>query len=80
MPCIALQKAELVETLQENGQLHCIIAPTNSAFEKTVNRIQILQQRITSTPDLAKVLHNIMLFPGISYAADLRQMNDAAYK
>lgn len=51
----ALQKAELVETLQGDGPF-TVFAPTNAAFEKLLTELDITAEELLAQPDLAKVL------------------------
>jgi len=51
----ALQKAELVETLQGDGPF-TVFAPTNAAFEKLLTELDITADELLAQPDLAKVL------------------------
>ncbi|HBW14263.1 MAG TPA: Nex18 symbiotically induced protein [Proteiniclasticum sp.] len=51
----ALQKAELVETLQGEGPF-TVFAPTNAAFEKLLEALDISAEELLAQPDLAKVL------------------------
>lgn len=51
----ALQKAELVETLQGDGPF-TVFAPTNAAFEKLLAALNISAEELLAQPDLAKVL------------------------
>lgn len=51
----ALQKAELVETLQGDGPF-TVFAPTNAAFEKLLGELDITAEELLAQPDLAKVL------------------------
>lgn len=51
----ALQKAELVETLQGEGPF-TVFAPTNAAFEKLLGALDISAEELLAQPDLAKVL------------------------
>lgn len=51
----ALQKAELVETLQGKGPF-TVFAPTNAAFEALLKALDITAEQLLAQPDLAKVL------------------------
>jgi len=51
----ALQKAELVETLQGEGPF-TVFAPTNAAFAKLLDALDITAEELLAQPDLAKVL------------------------
>lgn len=51
----ALQKAELVETLQGDGPF-TVFAPTNAAFAKLLDALDITAEELLAQPDLAKVL------------------------
>lgn len=51
----ALQKAELVETLQGDGPF-TVFAPTNEAFQKLLDALDITAEELLAQPDLAKVL------------------------
>lgn len=51
----ALQKAELVETLQGDGPF-TVFAPTNAAFEQLLMDLDITAEELLAQPDLAKVL------------------------
>ena len=65
----ALQKAELVETLQGEGPF-TVFAPTNAAFEKLLKDLDITAEELLAQPDLAKVL-TYHVVPGKVMAADL---------
>ena len=65
----ALQKAELVETLQGDGPF-TVFAPTNAAFEKLLAELDITAEELLAQPDLAKVL-TYHVVPGKVMAADL---------
>ena len=65
----ALQKAELVETLQGEGPF-TVFAPTNAAFEKLLGELDITADELLAQPDLAKVL-TYHVVPGKVLAADL---------
>ncbi|WP_084676345.1 fasciclin domain-containing protein [Carnobacterium pleistocenium] len=65
----ALQKAELVETLQGEGP-YTVFAPTNAAFEKLLTELDITADELLAQPDLAKVL-TYHVVPGSVLAADL---------
>lgn len=65
----ALQKAELVETLQGDGPF-TVFAPTNAAFEKLLIELDITAEELLAQPDLAKVL-TYHVVPGKVMAADL---------
>lgn len=65
----ALQKAELVETLQGDGPF-TVFAPTNAAFEKLLIELDITAEELLAQPDLAKVL-TYHVAPGKVMAADL---------
>lgn len=51
----ALQKADLVETLQGTGPF-TVFAPTNAAFEDLLKTLDITAEQLLAQPDLAKVL------------------------
>lgn len=51
----ALQKAELVETLQGEGPF-TVFAPTNDAFAKLLEALDVTAEELLAQPDLAKVL------------------------
>ncbi len=51
----ALQKANLVETLQGKGPF-TVFAPTNAAFEDLLKALNITAEQLLAQPDLAKVL------------------------
>ncbi|MDB0579376.1 fasciclin domain-containing protein [Salinicoccus roseus] len=51
----ALQKAELVETLQGEGP-YTVFAPTNEAFAQLLEDLGITQEELLAQPDLANVL------------------------
>lgn len=51
----ALQKAELVEALQADGPF-TVFAPTNSAFEKLLNGLDISAEDLLNHPQLKEVL------------------------
>lgn len=72
----ALQKAELVETLQGDGPF-TVFAPTNSAFEKLLTELDITADELLAQPDLAKVL-TYHVVPGKVMAADLTDGMNAA--
>ncbi|MDN6627002.1 MAG: fasciclin domain-containing protein [Pisciglobus halotolerans] len=65
----ALQKAELVETLQGDGPF-TVFAPTNAAFEKLLDELDVTAEELLAQPDLAKVL-TYHVVPGKVMAADL---------
>lgn len=65
----ALQKAELVETLQGEGPF-TVFAPTNAAFEKLLTELDVTPEELLAQPDLAKVL-TYHVVPGKVMAADL---------
>ncbi len=65
----ALQKADLVETLQGDGPF-TVFAPTNAAFEKLLGELDITADQLLAQPDLAKVL-TYHVVPGKVLAADL---------
>ncbi|SIN88727.1 Uncaracterized surface protein containing fasciclin (FAS1) repeats [Carnobacterium alterfunditum] len=65
----ALQKADLVETLQGEGPF-TVFAPTNAAFEKLLGELDITADELLAQPDLAKVL-TYHVVPGKVLAADL---------
>jgi uncharacterized surface protein with fasciclin (FAS1) repeats len=65
----ALQKAELVETLQGDGPF-TVFAPTNAAFEKLLKELDITAEELLAQPDLAKVL-TYHVVPGKVLASDL---------
>ena len=66
----ALQKAELVETLQGDGPF-TVFAPTNAAFEKLLGELGVTAEELLAQPDLAKVL-TYHVVPGKVMAADLK--------
>lgn len=72
----ALQKAELVETLQGEGPF-TVFAPTNAAFEKLLTELDITAEELLAQPDLAKVL-TFHVVPGKVMAADLTDGQKAA--
>lgn len=72
----ALQKAELVETLQGDGPF-TVFAPTNAAFEKLLTELDITADELLAQPDLAKVL-TYHVVPGKVLAADLTDGMKAA--
>lgn len=51
----ALQKANLVETLQGDGPF-TVFAPTDAAFEKLLDELDITADQLLAQPDLDKVL------------------------
>jgi len=51
----ALQRAELVETLQGEGPF-TVFAPTNAAFEELLGALDITAEELLAQPDLANVL------------------------
>ncbi len=51
----ALQKAELVETLQGEGPF-TVFAPTNAAFEQLLMALDVTAEDLLAQPDLGKVL------------------------
>lgn len=51
----ALQKANLVETLQGDGPF-TVFAPTDAAFEKLLDALDITADQLLAQPDLDKVL------------------------
>ena len=51
----ALQRAELVETLQGEGPF-TVFAPTNAAFEDLLGALDITAEELLAQPDLANVL------------------------
>ena len=51
----ALQKADLVDTLKGEGPF-TVFAPTNAAFEKLLNDLDITAAELLNQPDLSKVL------------------------
>ena len=65
----ALQKADLVETLQGDGPF-TVFAPTNAAFEKLLGELDITADQLLAQPDLAKVL-TYHVISGKVLAADL---------
>lgn len=65
----ALQKADLVETLQGDGPF-TVFAPTNAAFEKLLGELDITADQLLAQPDLKKVL-TYHVVPGKVLAADL---------
>lgn len=72
----ALQKAELVETLQGDGPF-TVFAPTNAAFEKLLAELDITADELLAQPDLAKVL-TYHVVSGNVMAADLTDGMEAA--
>lgn len=72
----ALQKAELVETLQGDGPF-TVFAPTNAAFEKLLAELDITAEELLAQPDLAKVL-TYHVVPGKVMAGDLKDGMTAA--
>lgn len=72
----ALQKAELVETLQGDGPF-TVFAPTNAAFEKLLAELDITADELLAQPDLAKVL-TYHVVSGNVLAADLTDGMEAA--
>ncbi|WP_211221944.1 fasciclin domain-containing protein [Lacticigenium naphthae] len=65
----ALQKAELVETLQGEGPF-TVFAPTNAAFEELLAQLDITAEELLAQPDLANVL-TYHVVSGKVLAADL---------
>ena len=65
----ALQRAELVETLQGEGPF-TVFAPTNAAFEELLGALDITADELLAQPDLANVL-TYHVVPGKVMAADL---------
>lgn len=65
----ALQKAELVETLQGEGPF-TVFAPTNAAFEKLLKDLDVTAEELLAQPDLGKVL-TYHVVPGKVMAGDL---------
>ncbi|SFC52243.1 Uncaracterized surface protein containing fasciclin (FAS1) repeats [Alkalibacterium subtropicum] len=65
----ALQKAELVETLQGDGPF-TVFAPTNAAFEDLLGALDITAEELLAQPDLANVL-TYHVVPGAVMAGDL---------
>lgn len=65
----ALQKAELVETLQGDGPF-TVFAPTNGAFEDLLGALDITAEELLAQPDLANVLIYHVV-PGKVLAGDL---------
>lgn len=51
----ALQKADLVDALKGDGPF-TVFAPTNAAFEKLLDALDISAEELLAQPDLAKVL------------------------
>lgn len=51
----ALEEAELVETLQDDGPF-TVFAPTNEAFEKLLTDLDITADELLAQPDLADIL------------------------
>ncbi len=51
----ALQKAELVETLQGEGPF-TVFAPTNAAFDQLLMELDVTVEELLEQPDLEKVL------------------------
>ena len=51
----ALQKAELVETLQGKGPF-TVFAPTDAAFADLLKALDVTAEELLAQPDLAKVL------------------------
>lgn len=72
----ALQKAELVETLQGDGPF-TVFAPTNAAFEQLLKDLDITAEELLAQPDLAKVL-TYHVVAGKVLAADLTDGMTAA--
>lgn len=65
----ALQKAELVETLQGKGPF-TVFAPTNAAFEALLKALDVTAEELLAQPDLAKVL-TYHVVPGKVMSTDL---------
>ncbi|MFO8068664.1 MAG: fasciclin domain-containing protein [Alkalibacterium sp.] len=65
----ALQRAELVETLQGEGPF-TVFAPTNQAFADLLEALDITAEELLAQPDLAKVL-TYHVVPGKVLAGDL---------
>jgi uncharacterized surface protein with fasciclin (FAS1) repeats len=65
----ALQRAELVETLQGEGPF-TVFAPTNQAFADLLEALDITAEELLAQPDLAKVL-TYHVVPGKVMAGDL---------
>ncbi len=65
----ALEEAELVETLQGEGP-YTVFAPTDAAFEKLLDDLDITAEELLAQPDLAKVL-TYHVVPGKIMAEDL---------
>ncbi|MDZ7835913.1 MAG: fasciclin domain-containing protein [Alkalibacterium sp.] len=65
----ALQRAELVETLQGEGPF-TVFAPTNAAFEDLLGALDITAEELLAQPDLANVL-TYHVVPGAVMAGDL---------
>lgn len=65
----ALQRAELVETLQGEGPF-TVFAPTNAAFEDLLEALDITAEELLAQPDLANVL-TYHVVPGNVMAGDL---------
>ncbi|SFC52295.1 Uncaracterized surface protein containing fasciclin (FAS1) repeats [Alkalibacterium subtropicum] len=65
----ALQRAELVETLQGDGPF-TVFAPTNAAFEDLLAALDISAEELLAQPDLADVL-TYHVVPSAVMAGDL---------
>ena len=72
----ALQKAGLVDTLKGTGPF-TVFAPTNAAFEKLLNDLDITAAELLAQPDLAKVL-TYHVVPGKVLSTDLTNGLEAA--
>lgn len=71
----ALQKAELVETLQGKGPF-TVFAPTNAAFENLLKALDITAEQLLAQPDLAKVL-TYHVVAGSVMSTDLKDGTEA---
>lgn len=71
----ALQKAELVETLQGEGP-YTVFAPTNEAFAQLLSDLDITQEELLAQPDLANVLLYHVVEGGV-FAGDLEDGMEA---